>query len=627
MPEEGAAFPARVVATAGHVDHGKSTLIVRLTGIDPDRWEEEKRRGLTIDLGFAWTTLPSGREVGFVDVPGHERFVRNMLAGIGPVRLVLFVVAADEGWKPQSEEHLAIADVLGADGGVVALTKRDLVDESTARRRAEEVRDRLEGTVLAGARVVPVSGDTGAGLDDLRAALDDLLAAAPAPEETSRPRLFVDRSFSITGAGTVVTGTLTGGPLVVGDEVEVQPAGTRARIRSLQSHKRSLETAHPVSRVAVNLAGTSREQVQRGDALVRPGSWRPTGALEVRLTAIRGLDHPLTARGAFKAYLGSAERDASLRLYGIQEVPALGTALARLRLSHPVVAAVGDRLVLREAGRGETVAGGVVLDQDPPRRAGADWRERLERRERASPDELPRVVVAERSVVRAADLEILTGLRPVEVPGATRLGPWWLADEALDRLVEAATERLAGFHAEHPLRPGLEQPELRRAMIDAVPALTPVLERELAVSILHLLERRGTIAREGPVVRLAEHRVSLGEREEEASRMVDEVAAGEPTPPDVPALLARGYPRDLISAACRVGRLVAVGKDLVFTPAFAARAASVAAEEAARPEGLTVSAFRKLLGTTRKYALPLLEHLDAGGVTRRDGDVRRPGRS
>ncbi|HEX2025412.1 MAG TPA: GTP-binding protein, partial [Actinomycetota bacterium] len=213
--------PTHVVATAGHVDHGKSSLIVRLTGIDPDRWAEEKRRGLTIDLGFAWTTLPSGREIGFVDVPGHERFVRNMLAGVGPVRLVLFVVAADEGWMPQSEEHLAIIDVLGAEAGVVALTKTDLIDADTSALAAEEIGERLAGTVLEGSPVIPCSAATGAGIEELRRALDDLVTRAPAPEDRGRPRLDIDRSFSIRGAGTVVTGTLTGGSLTVGDEVVV----------------------------------------------------------------------------------------------------------------------------------------------------------------------------------------------------------------------------------------------------------------------------------------------------------------------------------------------------------------------------------------------------------------------
>src|SRR5438093_4122183 len=240
----------QVVATAGHVDHGKSALILRLTGMDPDRLAEEKRRGLTIDLGFAWTALPSGQEIGFVDVPGHERFVRNMLAGVGPVRLVLFVVAADEGWKPQSEEHLQIVDVLGAHGAVVALTKRDLVDEPAIQARTLEVRGRLEDTRLAGSAIVACSASTGEGMEHLIGALDHMVGNAPRPDSTGRPRLFVHRVFTIKGAGTVVTGTLTGGPIAMGQEAEVLPSGHRARIRGTQTHKRSLEVAQPVCRVA-----------------------------------------------------------------------------------------------------------------------------------------------------------------------------------------------------------------------------------------------------------------------------------------------------------------------------------------------------------------------------------------
>ena len=284
----------QVVATAGHVDHGKSALILRLTGIDPDRLTEEKRRGLTIDLGFAWTTLPSGREIGFVDVPGHERFIRNMLAGVGPVRLVLFVVAADEGWRPQSEEHLQIVDVLGVDGAVIALTKRDLVDDEELATRTEDIRRRLAGTRLQDAPIVPCSAFLEAGVDDIRQALDEMLASAPPPERDGRPRLFLDRAFTIRGAGTVVTGTLTSGPLVVGQDAEVLPSGHRARIRGLQTHKRTLEMAVPVSRVAVNLAGTAKSELERGDVLTLRGQWRPTAVFEGWMRPVRGLGWALT---------------------------------------------------------------------------------------------------------------------------------------------------------------------------------------------------------------------------------------------------------------------------------------------------------------------------------------------
>jgi selenocysteine-specific elongation factor len=604
-----------VVATAGHVDHGKSSLVVRLTGIDPDRWEEEKRRGLTIDLGFAWATLPSGREIGFVDVPGHERFVRNMLAGVGPVRLVLFVVAADEGWKPQSEEHLEIVDVLGAEAGVVALTKSDLVDGEGLARRTEEIEGRLAGTALQGAPVVPCSSATGNGIEDLTAAIDAMVAAAPSPEDRGRPRIDIDRSFTIRGAGTVVTGTLTGGALTVGDEVVVHPDGVTARIRSLQTHRRPVEVAEPVSRVAANLAATSREEVVRGDVLARPGQWRPTSAIDVRLRPVRSLERPLTARGAFKLYAGSAERDARLRLYGD------GSSFARIRLSRPIVAEAGDRFVLREVGRGETVAGGIVLDPDPPARPGPHAMDRLARREAARREDLPALVVAERGAVRASLLPVLAGASPPAVPGATRAGGWWVADEHLAALRRRAIEALEAHHRTHPLRLGMDAGDLRRAV------LAEGADPDLGEAVLEGMLKEGVIAREGPVLRMAGHRVSLGNREPEAERLVEAVAAGEPTPPTVADLEGAGFARDLIEACVRTGRLARVSTDLVLTPAFLQRAEDVARNESSSPHGLTVSRFRELLGTTRKYALPILGSFDGRGLTRRVGDVRRPGPS
>lgn len=613
-------MPLQVVATAGHVDHGKSSLIIRLTGMDPDRWAEEKRRGLTIDLGFAWTTLPSGREIGFVDVPGHERFVRNMLAGVGPVRLVLFVVAADEGWKPQSEEHLEIVDVLGASGGVIALTKADLVDEARLAERAEEVRERLADTVLASAPIVSCSATTDQGIDSLTGALDEMVAAAPLPEDVGRPRIHIDRSFTIKGAGTVVTGTLTGGSISVGDEVAILPAGSPARVRSLQTHQRSLESAHPVSRVAANLAGVPREGAARGDVLVRPGQWRPTGTIDVLVRSVRSVAHPLTARGAYKLYAGSAERDARLRLHESASIPPGGEAFARLRLSAPVVVATGDRFVLREAGRRETVGGGVVLDPHPPPRAGADVTARLTRRLEISHEELPSVLVAERGAVRAKELPVLGGSDATSVRGASLSGGWWVADRLRGELELAATAALDEFHGSSPLLPGMEAAELRARVLADAPGPVP---EDVVAAVLTALEREGAVERRGTLLRRSGHAVSLGERQPEAEKLVDQVASGEPTPPTQRELEGRGFARELIEACVATGLLARVSAEVVVTPAFLARAEEVARVEAAKPAGLTVSRFRELLGTTRKYALPILGSFDERGITRREGDIRR----
>ena len=608
--------PTFVVATAGHVDHGKSSLVARLTGMDPDRLDEEKRRGLTIELGYAWRTLPTGRELGFVDVPGHERFVRTMLAGVGPVRLVLFVVAADEGWKPQSEEHLEIVDVLGVDGAVIALTKADLVDEAGLARVRAEVAERVSGTRLQGCPVVACSSITGRGLDELIRALDSMLASAPEPERDGRPRQFLDRVFSITGAGTVVTGTLTGGPLSVGDEVELVPAGIRARVRGLQTHHRDVEVARPVSRVAANLSGVERDRLARGDVLTRPGLWRATSVLEVRIMPVRSLRTPLTQRGAFKLHAGAAERNAFLRLYDAREVPRAG-AFARVTLSEPLVLDVGDRFVLRESGRRETVAGGLVLDPHPPRRTGTEAAKRLERRERTPRAGLPALLVSERLAVTRADLLGTAGAAPNGIDGAERLGDWWVLEDLVRDVSSAVESRLSAFHQEDPAAAGMAIADVRRAATAALASAGAPPEPELSNALIERLCDQGLLVREGHLLRLSAHRPQAGEV---VIRVVDLVRDAEPTPPSVPELVADGASASLIDAAVRSGALVRISPELVLTDGFVRRAEALVREAGDR--GVTVSSVREGLGTTRKYAVPLLEYLDRSGVTRREGDLR-----
>jgi selenocysteine-specific elongation factor len=609
----------RVVATAGHVDHGKSSLIAGLTGIDPDRWAEEKRRGLTIDLGYAWCTLPSGREIGFVDVPGHERFIGNMLAGVGPVPLVLFVVAADEGWKPQSEEHLQILDVLGVAAGVVALTKRDLVDEDRLAAARDEIRDRLRGTTLEDAPIVAVSSATGAGLTELTAALDAMLGAASPPEST-RARLFVDRVFTIKGSGTVVTGTLTGGCLGVREEVELYPTGRRARIRSMQTHKTSEERACPVSRVAVNLAGLEREGLERGDVLAVPGAWLPTQVFDVELRLVRGLDHAITSRGAFAVHTGAAETSVRLRLLDTSRLAPGERAYARLHASRPLTLDVFDRFVLRDVGRRETVAGGRVLDVAPPRRQPVSDRiDALTSRAELGRRALPDLLAAERGAVRGADVPILVG---VGAAGPQVLGAWVVADTPRRRVDAGVSELLRAFHAEHPLDEGADLAGIRGAAVDMLRAMRAPADASLADALLDDLESRGTIVRSARTVRLATHHVALDDRREDVDRLM--VAIGgehEATPPSVRELGAAGVGRDVIDAAARSGAVVRVG-DFVFTAGFVARAETLV--RAAGETGITVGAFREALATTRKFAVPLLGWFDRRGVTRREGDLRFP---
>jgi selenocysteine-specific elongation factor len=608
----------RVVATAGHVDHGKSSLIRQLTGIDPDRWEEERRRGLTIDLGFAWCTLPSGREIGFVDVPGHERFVRNMLAGVGPVRLVMFVVAADEGWKPQSEEHLQILGVLGVAGGVIALTKRDLVEDAKLDAARRQIEERIAGTALDGSPIVAVSGRTSEGVDDLREALDAMVGGAPVPGP-ARTRLFVDRVFTITGAGTVVTGTLTGDCIEDGDAVALLPRNLEARIRSLQTHERAVERACPVSRVAANLVGPARDELARGDVLGSPGAWRPTDVFEASLRPVRGLGRALGPRGAYSLHAGSGEADVRIRIYGTGSIEPGGEAFVRIRADRPFVLDVFDRFVVRDAGRRETVAGGVVLDVAPPARAGRDPQRRLAARAAAAREALPHLLTEERGAVSVADAGTLTGS---SAEGGVRVGDWFVREDVVDAITEAVTDRLGAHHRERPLEPGAPLTDVREAIADVLRRRRIARDQALIDALLHDLRRRG-IEQDGGFARLASHQ-STTAAGPDVERLLLAVGGERSTsPPPVPELVAGGIPRAVIEAAARSGAVVQVAPDLVFTPEAVERARRVTTSAA---EGITVSAFREELGTSRKFALPLLAYFDRIGVTRREGDLRFPTR-
>ncbi len=539
-----------------------------------------------------------------------------MLAGVGPVRLVLFVVAADEGWKPQSEEHLQILDVLGVAGGVVALTKRDLVDDETLEIAEQEVRERLAGTGIAEAPIVPVSAHTGEGIDALGAALEAMLAAAPPPER-ARTRLFVDRVFTIRGAGTVVTGTLTGDCLAIGDEVALEPTEERGRIRSLQTHKRQEERACPVTRVAANLVGADRSALERGDVLAVPGAWRPTRVFDATLRDVRGLAKPIGERGAFKVYAGAAEADASVRL---ADTPG-GMRVARLRLSRPLVLDVGDRFVVRDAGRRATVGGGVVLDTAPPH---AFVREEhlamLDRRASAARDELPRLLIDERRAVPAAEVSLLTG---ATAPVERTLGAWCVAQDVRASAVDAIREVLSAHHAAEPLAEGLDLAAVREAVVRAVRASGGPPDPGLVDALLDAAAAEGTIVRTATTVRLAEHRVRLEERSDDVARLLAALSGERlAQPPTVKELLADGFPADVLEAAGRAGHVVRIAPELVVAPELVDRALAVVRTHAGT--GLTVSGLREALGTSRKYAVPLAEWMDREGLTRREGDLRFP---
>jgi selenocysteine-specific elongation factor len=582
-----------VVATAGHVDHGKSSLVAALTGIDPDRWPEEKARGLTIDLGFAHRTLPSGREVSFVDVPGHVRFLRTMVAGVGAVDACLLVVAATESWKPQSEEHLRIVDLLGVRAGIVVVTKSGVAGGARSAEVAASVADRVAGTVLAGAPVVTADSVTGDGLDGVVAALDHLTATLPPAPDHGRPRLWVDRAFAIRGAGTVVTGTLTGGAVATGDElVALGPTagrlgGRRLRVRGVQVHGEAADAVGPGHRAALNLAGVGHGALRRGDVLVGAGQWWATRRFDASLQVLAALDHPLSVRGAWTVHVGSADQGARLRLIpagrpgGGSSLQPGEAGLVRIEVPSALPLLPGDRYVLLEHGRSEVVGGGEILDVDPvlPPRL-------------ARPDRSVGRVVRERGWVEADELRRLTG-KPVAATVAER----WVVD---------------------PERRDADAAELGRAVAGAGPS---------GLDVASLDDRRRALLAELPDVTVVGGLARLGDdrrappppaREGWVRALADAGWA-----PPSPAAL--GADRMAVRAALHEGSVVDAGGVLFAAVAVDTAARTVARLLAARPEGVTVAEVRNALGSSRRYVLALLGHFDANGVTRRRGDVRIAG--
>jgi len=555
-----------VVATAGHVDHGKSTLVRALTGMEPDRWAEERRRGMTIDLGYAWTSLPSGAELAFVDVPGHQRFIGNMLAGLGPAPAVLIVVAADEGWRRQSGEHLAAVDALGLRHGLLAVTRCDLADPgpALAQAQAEMARSSLGAT-----ESVVVSGATGQGVEGLRGALDRLVARLPPPVTAGRVRLWVDRAFTIRGSGTVVTGTLAAGSLSVGDELDLN--GRLLRVRGLQRLGRAADRVDAVARVAVNLRSVAVHEVGRGDALCTPGGWRPTSVVDVRLTtAAAELPSELVL------HIGSAAVPVRVR--------PLGGHTARLSTARPVPLQLGDQAVLRDSGQQVVAA--------------------------ARPDVTAEVT--RRGAVRRGDLAAL-GILPLDVAlDATTVravGEWLVAEATWSRWAAALLAAVDAHAQAHPLEPRMPLEAARRSAGVPDARLVPELVRAAALEV-----GGGRVSRRG--VRADLGAAELGIVDLEARLSVKPFAA-----PEHDELVARGLGARQIAAAVTAGRLLRLGEEVLLLPTGPARAMQVLV---GLGQPFSVSEARQALGTTRRVAVPLLEHLDSRGWTARvDGGRRR----
>ena len=603
----------QVIATAGHVDHGKSALVRALTGMEPDRWAEERRRGLTIDLGFAWMTLPDGERLAFVDVPGHERFVPNMLAGVGPVPAVLVVVAADGGWMPQSAEHLAAIDAVGIRHGLLAVTRCDLADPGPATRQALE---HIARSSLRSVEAVAVSAVTGAGLPELRAALARLMVSLPVPDAAAPVRLWVDRSFSIRGSGTVVTGTLPAGTIRSGQELLLTPSMRPARIRGVESLNEPVASVSGVARVALNLRGIAADVPARGMALVEAGRWTLTKLADVRLS----LPQPLRLPPDMTLHIGSARTLARVRILGPE-----GTPIARLTLREPLPLHVGDRLLLRDPGSaGVTILGATVLDVAPPalvRRGSAT----AAGRELAAWPDVPAAadLLRRHGLLRVSSVTAMgvTGSLPAPVTASG-----WLADPALwGELRRRLAEAVAAHARRDPLAIGLP-PEAARAALrlpdrTLVEALARLPAPEDAPSRLRL---------QGGYLRLGESQKPLQTQGSQPAlpphvmagvRAVLADLAGAPfMAPEAGRLRELGLDGRAIGAAARAGLLLRVTEQIVLAPGAEAEAARALA---GLPQPFTAAEARQALGTTRRVAIPLLEYLDRAGITQRLPDDRR----
>jgi selenocysteine-specific elongation factor len=626
-----------IIGTAGHVDHGKTALIRALTGAETDRLREEQERGMSIDLGFADFTLPSGRQAGVIDVPGHERFLKNMLAGAGGIDLVILVVAADESVMPQSREHLDILHVLQTRKGVVAITKSDLVDEEWLELVKDEIQAALAPTFLAGAPMVPVSSITGAGVGELITLLDRMADEVPTRTIVGPWRMPIDRSFVIRGFGTVVTGTLVAGVARVGGRVEVLPRAIETRIRSLQVHGASVEYAEAGTRVAMNLAGIERDEITRGDVAAPPGIYTATQALDARLDVLKGCPREVKNRTRVRVYLGAAEILARLNLLDGDSIAAGGTGLVQLRLEEPTVASKGDRFVLRFYSPMETIGGGAIIDAQPSRHRRFDETTlaTLAIKEHGTPAELVSEAV-HRSALSPAQppalaLELGMPLAEVDALLAELEGNGELVrletggvvhGHRLDAAEHQVLTLLSGHHQTLPMRKGMSREELRSKLVRQMDARGFNL-------VLGRLESDGKVFTEAGKVRLAGHEPRFSPAQAEIAGALERGLLSDPfNAPSYPELCARAgvttsTAQEVWDAQIDNGVVVRIGGEVFLHRTAVDSAVSQVRLYLSEHNEITAAGFRDLLGTSRKYAVPLMEYLDAQRITRRIGDSRQ----
>jgi selenocysteine-specific elongation factor len=624
----------RVIGTAGHVDHGKSTLIEALTGTHPDRLKEEKAREMTIELGFGWLTLPNGEEIGIVDVPGHRDFIENMLSGIGGIDAVLLVIAADEGIMPQTKEHLAILDLLQIPAGLIVLTKTDLTSDSSWLDLVEaDIRFAVSGTVLNDAPILRVSARAGTGLKELTHALEKLLQEKPARPDLHRPRLPIDRVFTMSGFGTVVTGTLRDGSLSVGDEVEILPNGLQGRIRGIQTHKKKEESAIPGSRTAVNVSGVDVEQVRRGDVLTHPGQYQATRRIDVRFKALKDIHKPLVHGDEVKFFVGAGETVATLRLLGTEEIKAGDEGWIQLELRDPTVALRGDRYILRRPSPGETLGGGAVIDHQPKgrhKRFDADVIKSLESLAQGSPEDIlyeaalalqvapiKEVISKSRLEAAAADSasqELLKKGQLVSLENSQKSDALIVARPYWNTLQTSILGIVKSYHEHYPLRRGIPREELKSKVKLTPKVFNSVLSYLVAQA--QLLDERGAVATPGHEIRFD------GQNQVKVQALRQRFESNPYATPSIKECHTEAG-EEVVNALIELGELMPVSQDVIFRKTdYDIMVAQI--KDKIKVQGqITLAEVRDMLNTTRKYVQALLEHLDAIGTTMRDGDARK----
>jgi selenocysteine-specific elongation factor len=647
-----------IIGTAGHIDHGKTTLVKAITGTDTDRLKEEKQRGITIELGFARLELPSGTSIGVVDVPGHERFVKNMVAGVTGVDIVALVIAADEGVMPQTREHLEICQLLGIKRGLVVLTKTDMVDEEWLELVTEDIREFLKDTFLNEAPVVPVSSVTGQGLEKLLKTIDSLVLEVPDRKIQGPFRLPVDRSFIMKGFGTVVTGTAISGTIQVGDEVTVFPSGLETRIRGIQVHGKESQRAVPGLRTALNLQGVTKEDITRGSVVALPESLRPSWLLDLELFYLSSAEKPLRHRMPVRFHTGTSEIIGRILMPGDEILPGK-SAFVQIKLEEPVAVLPGDRYVIRSYSPIRTIGGGRILNPLPRKRKRArkDLWDELKVLARGTPTEIielhlkkagPRGLSTPEIALRTGrygktlqkELQGLLSSRRI-----VKFGPEdkFISSAVVEKLKEKTLELLKTYHAEKPLLQGMPREELKSRLFPSSPAARrwiPPSEQGSALSyqrlfqkVLDLLEKEEQIASDKETVRLATHRVRLREEEEKIKKALEdtylEAGLSPPSREEAvkKAISSRTTMKDgleIFDMLARQGRLLRLKDGIFFHPDVLSRMEQDVIDYLKENEEMAVSDFRKLTGgLSRKFMIPLLEHLDAKKITIRIGDKRK----